>query len=134
MEAPAAVTEHGQATVLVTEDDAFVRGHAIACLQSLGYQVITAANGQEALDRLERGAQPDVLFTDIVMPGGISGWDLAERVRVIRPSIKVLFTSGYALETLAERGRLRPGVAVLNKPYRKAELALRLREILEAPP
>jgi CheY-like chemotaxis protein len=64
------------------------------------------------------------------MPGGINGWELAERARQNRPGLKVLLTSGYALETLAERGRLPKGAVILNKPYRKAELAKRLREAL----
>jgi CheY-like chemotaxis protein len=62
------------------------------------------------------------------MPGGMNGWELAERARALRPGLKVLLTSGYALETLAERGRLPAGAVILNKPYRKAELAKRLRD------
>jgi CheY-like chemotaxis protein len=67
------------------------------------------------------------------MPGGINGWELAEQARKIRPGLKVLLTSGYALETLAERGRLPVGAVILNKPYRKAELARRLREAMASP-
>ena len=65
------------------------------------------------------------------MPGGINGWELAERARQIRPGLKVVLTSGYALETLAERGRLPDGAVVINKPYRKTELAKRMREALD---
>jgi len=65
------------------------------------------------------------------MPGGMNGWELAERAQRLRPSLKVLLTSGYALETLAARGRLRPDAQVLNKPYRKADLARRLREVMD---
>jgi PAS domain S-box-containing protein len=122
---------HG-ATILVTEDDPFVRGYAVVTLKSLGYQVITAADGREALAHLADGAKPDVLFTDIVMPGGMNGWDLARHAQKMQPSLKVLFTSGYALDTLVERGRLEPGTVILNKPYRKADLARRLRETLAA--
>ena len=118
-------------TVLLAEDDAFVRAYAISCLESLGYRVIAAVDGAEALARIAQGARPDLLFTDIVMPGGISGWELAERAQRMLPGLKVLLTSGYAVETLAERGRLRADLKVLDKPYRKAELARRLREALD---
>ena len=69
----------------------------------------------------------------MVMPGGINGWELAERAQQIRPGLKLLFTSGYALETLVARGRIHPDTAILNKPYRKVELAKRLREALAMP-
>jgi PAS domain S-box-containing protein len=126
--------ESGKETVLVAEDDPFVRSYAVTTLSSLGYNVIEAVDGREALHKLNDGARPDILFTDVVMPGGINGWDLAEQARKIRPGLKVLLTSGYALETLAERGRLPRGAIILNKPYRKAELARRLREALAVAP
>ena len=123
----------GREAVLVAEDDPFVRSYAVTCLSSLGYRVIEAVDGREALQQLSDGAHADVLFTDVVMPGGMNGWELAERAREIRPGLKVLLTSGYALETLAERGRLPAGAIILNKPYRKAELAKRLREAMASP-
>ena len=115
---------------MVVEDDPFVRGYAVGTLESLGYQVTTAVNGQEALDKLARDTKFDVLFSDVVMPGGISGRDLAERAHKMQPDMKVLLTSGYALDVLAARGPLNEKLMILNKPYRKAELAVRLREIL----
>jgi PAS domain S-box-containing protein len=127
-----ALAETGRESVLVAEDDPFVRSYAVTCLSGLGYKVIEAVDGREALNKLTEGAHADILFTDVVMPGGINGWELAERARKIRPGLKVLLTSGYALETLAERGRLPQGAVILNKPYRKAELAKRLREALAA--
>jgi CheY-like chemotaxis protein len=117
-------------TVLVAEDDPFVRTYAVACLESLGYRVTAAVDGNEALALLGQGTAVDLLFTDIVMPGGMNGWELAERAQRLRPGLKVLLTSGYALETLAARGRLHPEMQVLNKPYRKADLARRLREVM----
>ncbi len=120
--------------VLIAEDDPFVRSYAVTSLESLGYLVIEAEDGREALLKLADGLEADLLFTDVVMPGGINGWDLAERARQLRPGLRVLLTSGYALETLAERGRLPDGALILNKPYRKAELAKRLREALEPAP
>lgn len=120
------------ATVLVAEDDPFVRAYAIGCLEGLGYQVVPAANGREALVKLAECAEIDVLFTDIVMPGGMNGVELARHAHQLRPTIRVLFTSGYAIETLAANGRLPSGAAILHKPYRQAELARRLVEVLEA--
>lgn len=120
----------GSGSILVVEDDPFVRGYAVGTLESLGYHVTTAANGQEALDKLARDTKFDVLFSDVVMPGGISGRDLAERAHKMQPDMKVLLTSGYALDILAARGPLNEKLMILNKPYRKAELAIRLREIL----
>jgi CheY-like chemotaxis protein len=123
----------GSESVLIAEDDPFVRSFGVASLSSLGYRVIEAADGREALEKLNNGAKVDILFTDIVMPGGVNGWELAEQARRIRPGLKVLLTSGYALETLAERGRLPKGALILHKPYRKVELAKRLREALAVP-
>jgi PAS domain S-box-containing protein len=123
----------GRETILVTEDDPFVRAYVVATLEELGYRVAAAQDGREALSQLTRGAEVDLLFTDIVMPGGMNGWELAEQAQRIRPSLKVLFTSGYALETLVALGRIHPETAILNKPYRRPELARRLREVLDSP-
>jgi CheY-like chemotaxis protein len=120
----------GMETVLIAEDDPFVRAYAVTCLESFGYHVIEAADGRDALSKIAGGANADLLFTDVVMPGGVNGWELAESARRLRPGLKVLLTSGYALDALAERGRLPAGALVLNKPYRKAELAKRVREAL----
>jgi len=132
IEAPATAHASAQEIVLVVEDDAFVRSYAINCLASLGYRVVEAIDGGDALKKLGEGVCADILFTDVVMPGGISGWELAERAQQLRPEMRVLLTSGYALETLAANGRLPTGLAILNKPYRKADLAHRLNEVLRA--
>lgn len=123
--------ETGTETVLLVEDDAFVRAFATMCLESFGYTVIVAVDGREALARLNEGLNVDLLFSDVVMPGGISGIDLAERARELRPGLKVLLTSGYSAEALSPAGD-RYGVP-LKKPYRKAELARRLRAVLDKP-
>ncbi len=120
----------GVETILVVEDDPFVRGYAVATLEGLGYRTKVAASGPEALTRLGSDEPIDLLFTDIVMPGGMNGWDLAQRAAESRPGIKVLFTSGYALDTLLANGRVSPGVMILMKPYRKADLAWRVRQAL----
>jgi PAS domain S-box-containing protein len=122
----------GKETVLIAEDDPFVRSSVILRVQALGYRVVAAVNGKDALAQLNANPQIDLLFTDIVMPGGMSGWELAEQARQIRPGLPVVFSSGYALETLIEQGRAPAHSIILTKPYRKAELATRLREALAA--
>jgi CheY-like chemotaxis protein len=125
-----AALPRGAESVLVVEDDPFVRSLAVMRLKSLGYAVVTAVDAKDALRKLRSDAKIDVLFSDIVMPGGTNGWELSELARQIRPGLPVLLTSGYALETLVKQGRLQPGAVVLTKPYRKEMLALRLREVL----
>jgi CheY-like chemotaxis protein len=124
-------TPRGHETILIAEDDPFVRSSVILRVEALGYRVVAAVNGQEALQRLRADPGIDMLFTDIVMPG-MSGWELAEQARRIRPGLPVLFTSGYALETLVDQGRAQAEAVVLTKPYRRAELALRLRDAFAA--
>jgi CheY-like chemotaxis protein len=96
--------------------------------------VISAVDGRDAPQVLANSIDADVLFSDVVMPGGVNGLELAERARKLRPGLKVLLTSGHALEILAGRGRLPPDTVVLNKPYRKADLAKRLREVVSTVP
>ncbi len=122
----------GYETILIAEDDPFVRSSAIRRVEALGYRVVAAFNGKEALQQLRTDPSIDMLFTDIVMPGGMSGWELADQARRIRPGLPVLFTSGYALETLVEQGRAHAQAIVLTKPYRKVELAQRLRDAFAA--
>lgn len=121
----------GNEKVLVAEDDAFVRAFAVSCLKALGYDVIEATDGRAALAILHASDDIDILFTDIVMPGGMTGLELAEKARQLRPDLKVLLTSGYALDTLTARGRLNVGTFVLHKPYRKAALAQHMRRVIE---
>lgn len=122
----------GHETILIAEDDPFVRSSVILRVEALGYRVVAAVNGREALQRLRADPGIDMLFTDIVMPGGMSGWELADQARRIRPGLPVLFTSGYTMETLVEQGRVQAQAVVLTKPYRKAELAQRLRDAFAA--
>ena len=124
----------GYETILIAEDDPFVRSSVIRRVEALGYRVVAAINGKEALQQLRTDPGIDMLFTDIVMPGGMSGWELADQARRIRPGLPVLFTSGYALETLVEQGRAHAQSIVLTKPYRKSELAQRLRDAFAAAP
>jgi PAS domain S-box-containing protein len=120
----------GSETILVVEDDSLVRVFVVSQLQSLGYRTLVAANSKEALAHLERGASFELLFTDVVMPGGMTGRELAEAIQKERPAIKVLYTSGYTDNSIVHHGRLDEGVLLLTKPYRKPELARMIRQAL----
>ena len=120
----------GSEKILAVEDDARVRRVTVSRLTDLGYEVIEAENGTAALDRLKEHPDIALLFTDVVMPGGMTGDELADIVRTERPEIKVLFTSGYAEPEIAGRELAASG-SWLKKPYTAKELALRLRELLD---
>ncbi|MGX9962378.1 ATP-binding protein [Roseomonas sp. F4] len=120
----------GTEAVLVVEDDEMVRNHVVGELTLLGYQVLAARNGHTAMEILRSDAPIDVLFTDVVMPGGISGPQLAEAALRLRPGLRVLYTSGYTENAVVHHGRLDPGVVLLSKPYRRQELADKLRYVL----
>jgi len=117
-------------TILLVEDDDIVRGHVLAQLRQLGYVVIQAADGREAIGVLAGDAAIDLLFTDMVMPGGIGGRELAEQARRLRPQIRTLFTTGYSADAVVRTGRLEQEAPLLSKPYRLRELAERIREAL----
>jgi PAS domain S-box-containing protein len=119
--------------LLVVEDDRLVRNHVAAQLRELGYHVTVAAHAAEALDVLAGPAAFDLLFTDVVMPGGLLGPALAEQARRLRPGLRVLFTSGYTENGIVHHGRVDPGVLLLTKPYRRRELAEKVRLALERP-
>jgi PAS domain S-box-containing protein len=116
--------------ILAVDDDPHVRAAVVAQLRSLGYQTIEADGPAAALAILDEGRHVDLLFTDIVMPGGISGKKLAEIARTKRRDLKVLFTSGFPGAFLGGRGELDEHDALLSKPYRKQELAKAVREAL----
>ncbi len=102
-----------------------------AQLRSLGYRSLTAANAAEALAIADTGEPFDLLFTDVIMPGGMNGRQLAEAMAKRRSSLKVLFASGYTEDAIIHHGRLDPGVHLLAKPYRKSELAGMLRRAID---
>jgi PAS domain S-box-containing protein len=122
----------GAETVLLVEDDTMVRRFAHEQLVRLGYVVITAENGPAGLAALQAHDDIDLLFTDVVMPGGMSGRQLAEAALVLRPALKVLYTSGYTDNELSQDSRLADGVQLLTKPYSRTELAARIRAALDA--
>ncbi|CAL76655.1 putative sensor histidine kinase with PAS/PAC and Response regulator receiver domains [Bradyrhizobium sp. ORS 278] len=121
----------GDETILIVEDDPLVRQHAVTQVKSLGYTTLAAANAAEALAVLEQHPEIDLLFTDVIMPGGMNGRQLADAARAQRPALKTLFTSGYTENAIVHHGRLDAGVLLLPKPYRKPELARMIRIALE---
>jgi CheY-like chemotaxis protein len=116
--------------ILIVDDDDGVRDVAMRQLKSLGYTVVMATNGPDALEMLHRNPDIDLLFTDVVMPGGLNGREVAEQARKIIPGLKVLFTSGYFEGALVRDGALESSVRLLVKPYRKNELAETMAEVL----
>jgi PAS domain S-box-containing protein len=119
-------------TVLVVEDDADVRSYSSETLRELGYNVIEAEHGRAALQVLDAHPEIRLLFTDVGLPGGMNGRQLAEQARTRRPKLKVLFTTGYARNAIVHDGRLDPGVELITKPFSQAALAAKMRNILDA--
>jgi PAS domain S-box-containing protein len=131
--APAPITG-GTETILVVEDDTLVRKFVITQLRSLGYTTIAAADGRAALAQVTGGQKFDLLFTDVILPGGISGRQLADEVARLRPGTPVLYTSGYTDNAIVHHGRLDDGVLLLSKPYRKPQLAQMVRQAIGGVP
>lgn len=129
-EARAAKVVGGAEKILLVEDDATVLALTLDVLTGLGYQVTTATNASEALELLHANPAIDLLFTDVVMPGGVSGLSLARTARQLRPGLRVLLTSGFVGEDRAIDGREFP---LLDKPYEAAVLATTLRKLLDRP-
>ncbi|WP_298243868.1 CHASE3 domain-containing protein [uncultured Bradyrhizobium sp.] len=131
-EAAAAVppAEGGAETIFVVEDDNLVRTFVTAQLQSLGYKTVAAPDSKVALELIAAGQPFDLLFTDVVIPGGMSGRELAEEVAKLRPGLKVLYTSGYTDNAIVHHGKLDDGVLLLTKPYRRNQLAEMIRKAL----
>ncbi|NVN84447.1 MAG: response regulator [Rhodopseudomonas sp.] len=123
----------GSETIIVVEDDSLVRDFVVTRLRSLGYQTIAVSDGRAALKLVEDGVPFDLLFTDMIMPGGLNGRQLAEAAARHRP-IKVLYTSGYTENAIVHHGRLDAGVLLLPKPYRKLDLARMVRIALQSKP
>jgi PAS domain S-box-containing protein len=119
----------GTERVLLVEDDDLVRTYSESQLRLLGYTVVAVSDGQSALQALSRGPF-DLLFTDVVLPGGLNGRQLADQARRLRPQLKVLYTSGYTSDAIVHDGRLEPGVDLISKPYRQQDLAFKLRRVL----
>ncbi len=119
-------------TILVCEDDDDVRAYTVEVLRELGYRVLEAHDGPSALRLLDRQeSNVDLLFTDVVLPGGMTGAVLARQARARRPELRILFTTGYARNAIVHHGRLDPGVELITKPFAYADLAARVRDMLD---
>lgn len=120
----------GSETILVVEDDEGVRFTVVDILNELGYQVLKASDARSALVVLQSGMRIDLLFTDVVMPGPLTSTELARQATELMPGLAVLFTSGYTENAIVHGGRLDPGVHLLSKPYRREDLARKVRQML----
>jgi CheY-like chemotaxis protein len=121
----------GNERILAVEDDPALRVTVVEMLEGLGYRVVPAEDAASALAIMEAGEVFDLLFTDVMMPGPMRSTELAERARTLLPGIEILFTSGYVENAIAHGGRLDPGVTLLSKPYRREQLATKLRQLLD---
>jgi PAS domain S-box-containing protein len=121
----------GNENILVVEDDEDLRETVVSALSQLGYRALQAANADEALRILSSGERIDLLFTDVMMPGGMLGPTLARRARELRAGLEVLFTTGYAEQHVLGPGSGVAAADVLHKPYRIEELAVRIRAVLD---
>jgi PAS domain S-box-containing protein len=130
-EPPSAPEAAAEETILVVEDDDDVRAYSVEILRELGYRVIEAHDGPSALRLLERQFRVDLLFTDVVLPGGMTGAQVAAQARGAKPDLKVLFTTGYARNAIVHHGRLDQGVQLITKPFSMSDLATRVRDVLD---
>ncbi len=121
----------GNETILVVEDHENLRHYTTTTLAELGYQILEAENGPAALNILETSKDIDLLFTDIILPGGMTGREVAEMARARRPELKVLFTTGYSKNAIVHNGRLDAGVDLLGKPFTREALARKIRLVLQ---
>jgi CheY-like chemotaxis protein len=133
-DAPMAIenSKGGDEIILIVEDDPLVRDYVNTQVRSLGYAALSAANAEQALDIIRGAAPIDLLFTDVIMPGSMNGRQLVEEALKLRSDLKVLYTSGYTDNAIVHHGRLDSGVLLLEKPYRKADLARMIRAALSA--
>jgi CheY-like chemotaxis protein len=122
-------TDTGAPTVLLVDDDEHVRGSTSDAIEMLGYRVIAEATAGDALERLKREPDIDILFSDIVLPHGMSGVALAREARALRPQLRILLASGHARETLGAEGNDFADFAFLPKPYRLQELGAALKAL-----
>ena len=120
-------------TILVVEDDPDVRAFTVETVRELGYDVVEARDGVNALNVLRQTPVGDIdlLFSDVVLPGGMNGQQLAQQAVALHPHLKVLFATGYARDVIVHHGRLDPGVELITKPFAFEDLATRLRSVLD---
>ncbi|MCP4125716.1 MAG: response regulator, partial [Gammaproteobacteria bacterium] len=130
---PQEILPRGWEVILAVDDERELLELAKTSLEALGYQVVTANNGQQALEQLTNKPDIDLLFSDVVMPGGMNGYELAEQATTKRPELKILLTSGYTGKALSGSDQTQYSNNLLSKPYCQAELARRLRALLGEP-
>jgi CheY-like chemotaxis protein len=128
---PAPPRAGAQETILLVEDNDGVREYAATVLHGLGYAVLEASDTVAAIEILANKPPIDLLFTDVVLPGGLNGRTLADEVRRKYPGLPVLFTTGYTRNAIVHQGRLDRDVDLLNKPYTAQDLARKIRELLD---
>ena len=126
-----AALQQGWETVLVVEDDEAVREFLVSALATAGYQTLVAAEGETACGQLTSN-EIDILVTDVVLPGSMTGRDIADQARAIQPGIAVLYISGYARDAIIHQGKLDEGVELLMKPFTRDTIIRRVRELLDS--
>jgi CheY-like chemotaxis protein len=125
-------TAGGTESILVVEDEPQLRDLFIRILSQKGYQVSAAASGEEALQAARtRAREIDLLVTDVVLPGA-TGREIARQLQTLQPGLRILYVSGYAEDAIVRRGVLEPGLEFLEKPFTPAELARRVRQVLDS--
>jgi CheY-like chemotaxis protein len=132
-EPPSAEERPGTETILIVDDRPDVAELARGILRDYGYGTLMARHGREALEILGDHPEIDLLFSDLIMPGGMDGLSLAREAHRRHPALRILLTTGYAEASLERTGIERPEFDILNKPYRRAELIRRVRAALDAP-
>jgi CheY-like chemotaxis protein len=122
---------HGRETIMVVEDNSAVRSTAVELLGSLGYHLLEAANGDQALEHFMQHPDIRLVLCDVMLPGGLLGTSLVTKLRERRPGLKVLMTSAFSDSAIMQRGMLDGSIEMLSKPYRVEDLARRIRAILD---
>lgn len=124
--------EGGDESILVVEDNELVRNSVVKILTRLGYFVVSAVDGHEAIDALSAGGfKPDLLLTDIMLPGNMNGREVSEEVLQLRPNCNIVYMSGYSADTLSDSKLLPVGCERLAKPFSSAVLANTIRKSLD---
>jgi signal transduction histidine kinase/ActR/RegA family two-component response regulator len=131
---PCIAPEASGELILLVEDEPLVRDVAEIMLRRLGYRVVSAANGREALERAQTLPRIDLLLTDVMLPGGTNGRQLAEELTRVRGTLRVLYASGYSADILQDRGQFSPTLRLLAKPYEMHRMAAAIRAVLAEEP
>lgn len=129
---PTETPSGGSETILVVDDEEALLELVEESLQELGYQVLTAGSGQQALKILSENPGIDLLISDVIMPGGLNGYELAEQATINDPQLKVMLASGYRESALTGSNKKISSAILLNKPYSLTDLAHQLKTVLES--